>query len=430
MKKSTIIYALSVSVIGIGLGIYLSWQFFSDLQSQNLTTIISLAIMLILCRSLPLNISEESTIDMSFISILMIFLVAGYKTAAVLYLLTTPLTFIQIPNSNGKVSSIYNSDPIKSGFNMSNIIITIVVSGLVYSLLGGEAGFVSLPGCLLPIVGYVITSMLVNSFLMALLIKSLTGMKISKSLLSGFSQFIPNIVCAVPIGYLLARLYLLEDGVYLVWLFTLPLLLARYSFKMYLEVKHQQYVVISTLSAAIEAKDGYTVGHSRRVEQFSEMIARQMNLTPNQIYTIRMAALFHDIGKIGINDSILNKPGKLSPEERKIIEEHPVISARIVKDIDFYGDIQHIILYHHERYDGKGYPEHKNGNEIPLGASIIAVADAFDAMTSDRPYRKGYSYDKAIEIVKEEIGKQFHPLPANALIRLYDDHKLVPEQTC
>ena len=168
MKKSTIIYALSVSAIGIGLGIYLSWQFFSDLQSQDLTTIISLAIMLILCRSLPLNISEESTIDMSFISILMIFLVAGYKTAAVLYLLTTPLTFIQIPNSNGKVSSIYNSDPIKSGFNMSNIIITIVVSGFVYSLLGGKAGFVSLPGCLLPIVGYVITSMLVNSFLMCL----------------------------------------------------------------------------------------------------------------------------------------------------------------------------------------------------------------------------------------------------------------------
>jgi len=426
MKKQTVIYAITISVLGLASGVYLCWRFFSGFVAADTLKVLVLALLLVLCRSLPLDVSDETTIDMSFISILMIFLTEGYVAAGALYMLTTPLVFVPVSGHKGEFTSMYNTQPIKTCFNVSNIMLTIVGSGLAFSALGGYPGYTALPGCLLPIFSYIVVSMVINTLLMSFLLYFEMGMPIKSTLISGFMQFVPNILCAAPIGYFLARLYQFNDGLYLVLLFVLPLLLARYSFKNYLEVKHQQYVLINALSASIEAKDRYTVGHSKRVEQYSALIAQQMHLSANHIYTIRIEALFHDIGKIGINDTILNKPAKLDAQERSLIEQHPVISAKIIKDIDFYGDIQNTILHHHERYDGQGYPDHIKGDAIPLDAAIIAVADAFDAMTSDRPYRKGFSIDKAISIVKEESGHQFDPKPAAALVTLYEKGALAP----
>lgn len=424
MKKSTIIYVTTVSVFGLLAGIWMTWQFISNFNIANLKLTIILALLLILCRCLPLDVNEDCTIDMSFISILTIFLLCGYQTAGSLYIITTPFVFVSDSTNKKNHISIYNTAPIKSLFNVSNIILSIFGSGICYSLTGGVAGYTALPGCLLPIFAYIFVSMAINTLLMSLLLYFEMNVKISSTLVSGFMQFIPNILCAAPIGYFLARIYQFNDGPWLMFLFILPLLLARYSFKNYLEVRHQQYVLINALSAAIEAKDGYTVGHSKRVEQYSELMARKMKLSKEHIYNLQIEALFHDIGKIGINDSILNKPAKLTPEEMKTIQQHPAISARILKDIDFYGNIQGPILHHHERYDGSGYPDGIKGKDIEQDAAIIAVADAFDAMTSDRPYRKGYSQEKAIEIIKEESGHQFDPQAADAMIKLYESGAL------
>jgi len=199
-------------------------------------------------------------------------------------------------------------------------------------------------------------------------------------------------------------------GWFALLLFYGPLLLARYSFKLYLDMRNIYFETIKALSNAIDAKDHYTNGHSHRVAHYSEVIARKMGLTGKSIDIIKTAAILHDIGKIGIEDHILNKPSHLTDNEFYLIKQHPSIGAKILEDVDFLGEVSRIIKSHHERYDGKGYPNGLKEGEIPIEASILAVADAFDAMTSNRPYRKAMTFNAAINIIDGESGKQFNPI--------------------
>lgn len=424
LKKSTLVYASIVSVVGIGLGIVCSIVFFRAIGDYSAVDLISELVLLLICRCFPLYLRDDCAIEMSFIGILTIMLLEGPFVTAALVFLTTPFVIEPSPSKKHGVAHIFNTPVIKTFFNTSNLIITIICSGLAFNYFGGETCGVALPGCVLPIFSYVVVSMLVNTFLMSILMHIDVGAKLYSTALMGFGQFLPNMVAAAPLGYFFAYLLTVMPGPYLLIFFMLPLLLARFSFKLYLDSKQQSYKVINALTAAIEAKDPYTVGHSKRVETYSELIASQMKLSGKRIYTIKIAALFHDIGKIGIKDNVLNKPDKLNGDEYELIRKHPEISVHILESIDFYGDIKNIILAHHERYDGTGYPKGLAKDAIPLEAAIISVADAFDAMTSDRPYRKGYSVEKAVGIIREESGRQFNPEVAQAFLILHDNGKL------
>jgi len=161
---------------------------------------------------------------------------------------------------------------------------------------------------------------------------------------------------------------------------------------------------IRSLAETIDAKDTYTRGHSERVSLYSEAIARGLGLRENELQTIRYAGYLHDVGKIGIPDEILSKPGKLTVEEFRVIQKHPVLSDKILTPVNFPFPVQSIVRHHHERYDGKGYPDGLKGEEIPLGARILFVADAYEAMTSDRPYRQALSTSMALnELEKNKI---------------------------
>lgn len=175
---------------------------------------------------------------------------------------------------------------------------------------------------------------------------------------------------------------------------------------------------IAALSNAVDARDSYTAGHSERVARISQLIGKSLGLTDNQLKTLDIAALFHDIGKLGVPDEILNKNGKLLAEEYDIIKKHPVIGVNILKSIEFLQEALPMILYHHERMDGKGYPEGKAGDEIPIEARIIAVADTYDAMTSDRPYRSGLSHEIAVTEIINCKGKQFDNKVVDAFLML------------
>ncbi|MDT8899652.1 HD-GYP domain-containing protein [Anaeroselena agilis] len=166
---------------------------------------------------------------------------------------------------------------------------------------------------------------------------------------------------------------------------------------------------IEALVAALDAKDAYTYGHSSEVALIAERMAEYMGQSEEDLFRIRFAALLHDIGKIGVPDSILNKHGPLSHEERACIQQHPKLGAKIIAGIPAMHDIAEIILHHHECWDGRGYPEGLAGSHIPLGARIIAIADAYQAMTSDRPYRKGMSRDEAMAEICRCSGTQFDP---------------------
>lgn len=162
----------------------------------------------------------------------------------------------------------------------------------------------------------------------------------------------------------------------------------------------------NSLAGAIDAKDPYTKGHSTSVSRYSEALARAINLPEDEVQRIKLGALLHDVGKIGIPENVLKKPGKLEGEEWEIMKQHPVIGAeKVLKPNEALRDLIPIVKYHHEHIDGSGYPEHLKGDEIPLAARIVAVADTYHALISDRPYRKGMSVEKACQILKEGAGK-------------------------
>lgn len=189
--------------------------------------------------------------------------------------------------------------------------------------------------------------------------------------------------------------------------------------KLYSDMKENYIRTIKALAIAVDAKDTYTHGHSENVMNIAEEIAREMNIDEKVTGIIRDAGLLHDIGKIGIPGYILNKPGPLTYEEfNGIMKTHSTLGANIVKDVPFLRDLHKLILYHHEHYDGGGYPDGLKGEHIPIGARILHVADAFEAMTSNRPYRNSLGQKEAIRRLVEGSGKQFDPDVISAFLRL------------
>ena len=170
----------------------------------------------------------------------------------------------------------------------------------------------------------------------------------------------------------------------------------------------------------IEAKDEYTGHHVESTQSLALELAKELDLPEEQVENIRHAAILHDLGKVGIDDRILRKEGSLTPEEFEEIKQHPVIAAEILKSIHSLRSAMPAILHHHERYDGTGYPEELAGDNIPLEARIISIADVYQALTSDRPYREAFSKEKALEIIKGESGKQFDPEIVTAFLRIVE----------
>jgi len=181
------------------------------------------------------------------------------------------------------------------------------------------------------------------------------------------------------------------------------------------------FEMVKALSEALDARDKYTAGHSRRVMEYSVGIAKRMKLPENDIYSLKISALLHDIGKIGVPDVILHKQSVMSDKEFAVIKKHPGIGANILKAIGTFKDLVPVVYHHHERFDGKGYPNGIYGEQIPLFARIIAIADSFDAITSTRPYRKALHIEKALVEIELNGGKQFDPSISNVFIDRFID---------
>jgi HD-GYP domain-containing protein (c-di-GMP phosphodiesterase class II) len=191
---------------------------------------------------------------------------------------------------------------------------------------------------------------------------------------------------------------------------------------------HGAYVeFIGTLANALDARDTYTAGHSRRVSEFSCMIGRALNLTGDAVEEIRVGALLHDIGKIGIADSVLQKNGKLSSEEWALIQQHPTIGRRILEGVGGFQLYLPTVELHHENWNGTGYPNGLRGEAVPLPARIVHVADAYDAMTSSRPYRSAMSREEAIRILQQNASTQFDPDIVPIFARLLAEGESVTE---
>lgn len=175
------------------------------------------------------------------------------------------------------------------------------------------------------------------------------------------------------------------------------------------KLEKSYFELIDSLAMTIEAKDSYTEQHTKSVEEIALKIGEKLGLKRSELDILRKASRLHDIGKIGVPDHILLKPGKLTSEEFEVIKKHPVIGYEILTKSENLREVAKVVLHHHEWYSGKGYPHGLKGEEIPLLSRILFLADAYHALISDRPYRKAYSKEEALNIVKSEAGEKFDP---------------------
>jgi putative nucleotidyltransferase with HDIG domain len=425
MKPLAKAYAISISVVGISVGLYCVYLLFNELSVSNdfaheLSQIVVLFLISLICRCLPIYIRDDYAIDMAFISNFAIILCKGPYIAAAITLIGSLFVIVPSPGPEREVKHIFNTEPLKTTFNMANLSLAVFLGGMVFVWCGGTVGNVMSTSILVPAVAMIFTIIIVNSVLLILLFKLNIGMPFFISVLKNLIDFLPSVIAAAPIGYFIARFMVVADGEYVVILFILPLLLARYSFTLYVYAKRNYYIMLKTLTYTLEAKDFYTRGHSERVEKYAIQLAREMRLSRTQIENISVAALLHDVGKIGIDENILNKPGKLTPEERLEIEKHPEISVSILKEVKLAPIIFEVVLHHHERYDGKGYPSRLGGEDLPIEVYVLGVADTYDAITSSRPYSEASPPEVARQIIINEKGKQFNPKVVEAFLRAYD----------
>jgi putative nucleotidyltransferase with HDIG domain len=199
--------------------------------------------------------------------------------------------------------------------------------------------------------------------------------------------------------------------------------------RLYAALQESYDTTLEALTAALDARDHETEGHSRRVVEYAACLAEQAGMARTDIQSLRRGALIHDIGKIAVPDAILRKPGPLTPEERRVMEEHPLTGHAMLRDIPHLQREIEVVLAHQERWDGTGYPFGLRGEQIPLAARVFAIVDTLDAITSDRPYRQRQSFVEAREIIALESGKQFDPLLVSAFLEVpVDEWEVIRQQ--
>jgi putative nucleotidyltransferase with HDIG domain len=258
----------------------------------------------------------------------------------------------------------------------------------------------------------------VNVGLIITAVNVLYGDSLRESWRGTFSGVVPSQLVLGFVGIAIAQI-VHTMGLIGFALFVVPLLVARQTYQQSVKLREAYADTISSLVAALEAKDLYTKGHSVRVAEYTVLIAREMGFTPEQLARIQQAALLHDLGKVGVSRRVLAKEAKLTDEEYEEIKRHPDIGAHIVADVPYLADLVPMIQHHHERLDGRGYGGGAAGTDIPIEARILAVADSYDAMTSVRPYRGAMSHEAAMQELIDNCGSQFDPQAVAAFERAY-----------
>jgi HD-GYP domain-containing protein (c-di-GMP phosphodiesterase class II) len=243
-----------------------------------------------------------------------------------------------------------------------------------------------------------------------------------KSFLSSLGRsfrgfFVQYLVLCVS-ALLLAVLYTISAWHVLLALF--PLALVHISFRSYLKLQTEARKTFEKISHILDARDHYTAVHSDEVAVLAVRIGQEMGLSQGEIEQIDIAARVHDIGKIAIPDSILLKPGPLDDEEWKEMKKHPVLSAELIEGLEIYAPVADAVRHEHEKWNGSGYPDGLAGEEIPLISRVIAAADIYNALITDRPYRAAFNPDKAAEIIRESSGLELDPQIADALLRVIE----------
>lgn len=304
-------------------------------------------------------------------------------------------------------------------FNRGMLAISMFMFSKAYQAVGGHFGTLGWPRGYMAFLTAAIVDTLCNALQFAIYFSQDSGMSLRGVWRLNIQWTLPSMLALYPLGILMV-LVAQEGGPFLLTLFYLPLLTMKYSLNKYIELRAAYQEMAGALSNAIDARDAYTRGHSERVAEYAALLAKEMKFSEDRIELIRYVGLLHDVGKIGIRDAIMKKQGAYTYEEYEEMKTHAKIGAQMLEGMKFIGKGQDWVKYHHERWDGQGFPDGLKGEEIPIEARIIACADSFDAMTTDRPYKAKLTLAEAKEELKRCAGTQFDPAVVKAMLKVVD----------
>jgi hypothetical protein len=303
----------------------------------------------------------------------------------------------------------------KAAFNVAQFVVTVATVGTIYVGLADEnpAHLNSLPDFMALLIAALVY-FLFNDSLVPLAVALTERIPVLTVWRTAFRDVAWHNLAMIPLGVMFALLWQVQP--WSVVLAILPMFILRLSMGLVRQLRDQTKEALIAMADTIDARDSSTYQHSQRVAEYAEMIARQMGLPYDEVELIVTSARLHDLGKIGMDNVMLYKPGPLSNEERGEFQRHPSIGESLVGYFPAFGAGRELVRHHHEHFDGRGYPNGKKGEEIPQGARILAVADAYDAMTSDRPYRSAMSRETAIARLRAASGTQFDPQVVEAFL--------------
>jgi hypothetical protein len=430
------LFIAAVSAAGAGLIAWYAPRF----DSSDILGLALLTLLAVLADRLAITIYGETRLSVSFIPIFAVAVLYGPPGVAI----AGPIAAVAVHIPRQPLGLLLP-------FNIGNVTIAITLGAVTFEAMAGLAGDeirpVMLPAALLAAaVAYV-----VNAFLVSQWVSLTTGRSVLEVWLEKGRWIFPHYVVFGLLGLALALAYR-ALGVTGLLAFVAPPLMMQLSIKQYVERttetvtalrrKNEQLEeanreilemtktlretydgTLEALVTALDARDRETKGHSTRVTEYTLDIAHRLGFPPGSPpwEDLKRAALLHDVGKIGVSDFILHKPGPLTPEEWEEMRRHPVIGYEMLKGVPFLAGPTKIVHCHHERFDGKGYPRALAGDEIPVGARIFAVADTFDAMTSDRPYRRALPWEAARDEIVRHSGTQFDPQVVEAFLQAYEE---------
>ena len=401
--KKAWFYIVGIILLGAGLAVWQLWGL--ELSRSFLLAWAILAVLDLLCELYEIQLIPGHATSAAIAVGVGAVLIGGLKLGLFVVLISSFFAELCLRRN------FWRADPLRYaavvGFNVSQLLISVAISGFVLQGLGGKPPpyetIVDFLRAGLVFIVY-ITS---NAAIVSGVVHFSRGVNYWTHLKEILQARYVQILSLGILAILIALIYALSPW-YMILMLS-PLFIVQISLREHMKLQRQAHLAFEKIAKIVSSRDPYTGIHSEEVAELAVKLAKVLNLPEKEIARIDTAARVHDLGKIAVPDAILLKPGPLTEEEWKVMKQHPVVSAEILSGLEIYKDCVDIIRHEHEHWDGSGYPDGLKGEEIPLGSRIIAVADVWHALLSDRPYRKAYTKEEARKIMQEMAGKTLVP---------------------